>query len=57
MANRSRIIENLVVVATLVGLVAEEVDGGVVNASRQVLLVLNVLQGVRLVPALGKDIE
>lgn len=57
MANRSLVLVDLVVVAALVRLVAEEVDGRVVDAVRQVLLVLDVLQTVRLVPAGGKDVE
>ena len=53
----SRVLVNLVVVAALVGLVAEEVDGCVVDAIREVLLVLDVLQAVRLVPAIGEDVK
>ena len=56
-ADGARVLEDLVVVAALVRLVAEEVDRGVVDAARQVLLVRDVLQAVRLVPALREDVE
>jgi len=45
------------VVTTREALVAEEVNGGIVDASWQVLLVLDVVEAVRLVPALGEDVE
>ena len=57
MSHSSWILVDFVVVAALVGLVAEEVDGGVFDTTWQVLLVLDMLQTVGLVPALGEDIE
>ena len=48
---------DLVVVAALEGLVAEEVDRRVVHAAGPLGLVLDVLQAVRLVPAGGEDVE
>lgn len=48
---------DLVVVAALAGLVAEEVDSGVADATGLLGLVLEVLQAVRLVPARGEDVE
>ena len=56
-ADGARVLEDLVVVAALVRLVAEEVNGGVVDAAGQVLLVLDVLQAVGLVPASRKNVE
>lgn len=43
MADRPGILIDFIVVPTLESLVAEEVDGGVIHAVREVLLVLNVL--------------
>jgi hypothetical protein len=57
MADRSRILEDLVVVAALESLVAEEVDCGVFHSSRQVLLVLDVLETIPLVPTHWEDVE
>jgi hypothetical protein len=57
MANRPRILIDLVVVATLERLVAEEVDCLVVHSTRHVLVVLDVLKAVRLVPACWEDVE
>ena len=56
MANSARVLEDLVVVAALVGLVAEEVDGAVLDAA-DLLLGFDVLQAVGLVPASGEDVE
>jgi hypothetical protein len=55
-AHGARILENLVVVAALVRLVAEEMDGAVLDAA-DLLLGFHVLQAVRLVPAGGEDVE
>lgn len=55
-ANGARVLEDLVVVAALVGLVAEEVDGAVLDAA-DLLLGFDVLQAVGLVPASGEDVE
>lgn len=48
---------NLVVVAALEGLVAEEVDGVVGDAIGLLGLVLEVLEAVGLIPASGEDIK
>ena len=55
-ANGARVLEDLVVVAALVGLVAEEVDGAVLDAA-DLLLGFDVLQAVGLVPASGEDVK
>lgn len=55
--NSTRVLENLVVVSTLVCLVAKEVNGGVLDCAGEVLLVLDVLETVCLVPAPGEDVE
>lgn len=55
-ANRARVLVNLIVVAALVRLVAKEVDGAVLDAA-DLLLGFHVLQAVRLVPARGEDVE
>lgn len=55
-ADGARVLEDLVVVAALVRLVAEEVHGAVLDAA-ELLLGLDVLQAVRLVPAGGEDVE
>jgi hypothetical protein len=55
-AHSTRVLENLVIVAALVRLVAEEVDGAVLDAAG-LLLGFDVLQAVRLVPAGGEDVE
>ena len=52
-----RVLVNLIVIAALLRLVAEKVDGRVIYASGQVLLVLDVLKTVRLVPAFREDVE
>lgn len=57
MSHRPRVSEDLIVITSLVALVAEEVDGGVVDATGLILLVLDMLQGERLVPALGEDVK
>ena len=57
MANRSGILINLVVVAALERLVAEEMYSLVVHSTWHVLVVLDVLQAVCLVPACWKDVE
>lgn len=49
--------EDLVVVTALERLVAEEVDGGVLDAAGPLGLVLEVLEAVGLVPARGEDVE
>lgn len=51
------VVVDLPVVAALHGLVAEEVDRGVLDAAGPLGLVLEVLQAVRLVPARGEDVE
>ncbi len=56
MSNGALILVNLIVVAALIGLIAEEVDGGVIH-SGQVLLRLEVLQAVGFIPTGGEDIE
>ena len=55
-ADGAGVLEDLVVVAALVGLVAEEVDGAVLDAA-DLLLGFDVLQAVGLVPASGEDVE
>ena len=57
MPHRPLVRVNLIIVPALERLVAKEVDGRVVHPARQVLLILNVLQTVRLVPPLREDIE
>ena len=60
MTDRPRIFVDLVVVAALKTLVAEEVDVLVVNAREmlsRICLSLYVLQAVSLVPTVGEDIE
>ena len=54
---RPGVLVDLVVVAALERLVAEEMDRGVGNPSRLLGLVLEVLQAVCLVPAGGEDVE
>lgn len=56
MADGTRVLVDLVVVAALVCLIAEEVDGGVLDTA-EVLLVLYVLQAVRLVPTPGENVK
>ena len=56
MDNGARVLEDLVVVAALVRLVAEEVDGAVLDAT-DLLLCFHVLQAVGLVPSSREDIE
>jgi hypothetical protein len=55
-ANSARVLKDLVVVAALVRLVAEEVDGVVLDAG-DLLLGFHVLQAVRLVPSSRKNVE
>jgi hypothetical protein len=55
-AHSARVLEDLVVVAALVRLVAEEVDLGVLDAG-DLLLGLDVLQAVSLVPAGREDVK
>ena len=55
--HRPLVLVDLEVVAALVRLVAEEVDGREVDAVGQVLVGLDVLQAVGLVPAGGEDVE
>lgn len=56
-ANGPGVVENLPVVAALKCLVAEEVDVLVGDAVGLLGLVLEVLQAVGLVPAVGEDVE
>lgn len=56
MAGRAAIREDLVVITTLETLVAEEVNGGILDA-RDILLRLDMLETVRLVPTRRVDIE
>lgn len=56
MSDSALILVDFVIVAALVGLVAEEVDGRVLDAGN-VLLQCKVLQAVCLVPAGGKDVK
>lgn len=56
-ADRARVLVDLVVVAALVGLVAEEVDGGVLDAIWLLGIGLEVLEAVGLVPAGWEDVE
>ena len=49
--------EDLVIVAALGGLVAEEMDSGILDTTGPLRLVLQVLQAVSLVPAVGEDVE
>jgi hypothetical protein len=56
-SNRSRIRVDLVVVAALVCLVAEEVDLGVLDAAGLLGVFFEEPQTVRLVPAGGEDVE
>ena len=53
-ADRARVAIYLVIIVALVGAVAEEVDGGVLDVARLLGLVLQVLQAVGRVPA-GRD--
>ena len=55
-ADRPWVLKDLIVIAALVGLVAEEVDGAVLDAA-DLLLGFDVLQAVGLVPASGEDVE
>jgi hypothetical protein len=55
-ANSAWVLEDLVVVAALVRLVAKEVDSVVLDAA-DLLLGFHVLQAVRLVPASREDVE
>ena len=57
MANRSGILIDLVVIAALERLVAEEVDVLIIHSTGHVLVILDVLQAVRLVPARWEDVE
>jgi hypothetical protein len=57
MSNRPWIRVDFVVIATFHGLVSKEVDLVVLYAIRTIRFRLNVLQAVRLVPAVRKDIE
>ena len=56
MPNCPAILEDLIIIAALVGLVAEEVDGGKFNTTER-LLCLQVLQAVCFVPTSGKNIK
>lgn len=57
MTNCSRITVNLPVIATLVRLVAEEVDSRIFHSTGFFRLVLQMIQTIRLIPARRKDIE
>lgn len=52
----SAILKDLVIVSTLVGLVAKEVDGRVIDTTDG-LLGLEVLQTIGFIPAIGEDVE
>lgn len=56
-SNRPRIAVDLVVVSSLVCLVTEEVNRGVLNTARLLRLVLEMLQAVGLVPSGWEHIE
>ena len=56
MPNCPAILKDLIIIATLVGLVAEEVDGGKLDTTER-LLCLQVLQAECFVPASGKHIK
>ena len=56
MPNCPAILEDLIIIAALVGLVAEEVDGGKIYATERFLR-LQVLQAECFVPASGKYIK
>lgn len=57
MPNCPRVAVDLPVISALVRLISEEVNRLVIHAIRQVLVRLDVAQGVRLVPAGGEDVE
>ena len=57
MANSARVTVDFPVIATFVGLVTEEVDGAVGDATRLLGLGLEVTKAVGLVPAGWEDIE
>ncbi len=57
MPNRSRVLIDLIVVATLESLVAKEVDLIVLDTIRKQRIRLDMLQAVRLVPACRKYIK
>lgn len=57
MADRAWVLVDLVVVAALVGLVAKEVDGGVLDSVGLLGVLLEVSEAVGLIPAGGEDVE
>lgn len=57
MACHSWVFVNLVVIATLEGLIAEEMNCSVLDSTRQVLLVVDMLEAVTLVPSGWEDVE
>ena len=57
MANRTRILVDLVVVAAFERLVAEEVDLVVLDTIRELCICFYMLQAVGFVPACRKDVE
>ena len=57
MSDRSGIFVNLIVVSSLERLVAEEVNGLVIDTPGKILVVLDVLQAVPLIPPRGENVE
>lgn len=57
MSDGAGVFVDLIIVAALVCLVAEEMDGSVLDTAGQVLLVFNMLQAVGLVPATWEDVK
>lgn len=57
MSDGPRIGVYLVVITALVRLIAEEVDGGVFDATGLLGLVLEVCEAVCLIPAFGEDVK
>lgn len=55
--NRPRIGKDLIIVTTLIGLVAKEVNSGIGHSTRLLSLILKHTQAVRLVPTSREDIE
>ena len=57
MPHRPLILINLPIIPTLIRFIAKKVDSLILNAIRQILIRLDMAQTVRLVPAVGEDIE
>jgi hypothetical protein len=55
--NRPWVLVDLVIITSLVGFVAKEVDCSILNPTRLLCLVLQVLQTISLVPSCREDIE